>query len=199
MKPWDQFLPDILPHCPGCPDLVAEEEARNAAEEFLTETKAWRQWIGGMVTVAGQTDYTPTLPTASRIVKLYEATLDGEPLDVEGSSAGERGTAYKATTDLASIILGPDAPLAGKALRVRLALSLTTAATGIDNTLFNAYRMAIADGAIARICRAVDKPYSNPAKADSHEGRFQQAISTARARAARGHSSDPKRVVSQFF
>lgn len=199
MKPWDQFLPDILPHCPGCPDLVAEEEARNAAEEFLTETKAWRQWIGGMVTVAGQTDYTPYLPAGARLVKLHEATLDGEPLDVEGIRAAERGGAYKATTDLIAIILGPDAPVAGKTLRVRLSLSLKSTATGLDDVMFDAYRMAIADGAIARICRAEGKPYSNPSKADAHEVRFQQAISTARARAARGHSSDPKRVVSQFF
>lgn len=199
MKPWDQFLPDILPHCPGCPDLVAEEEARNAAEVFLSESFAWRQWIGGMVTVAGQTDYTPYLPAGTRIIKLHKATLDGEPLDVMSVNHGERGGAYKANTDLTSIILGPDAPVAGKTLRVLLSLSLKTSATSLDDTVFDAYRLGIADGAIARICRAEGKPYSNPAKADSHEGRFQQAISTARARAARGHSSDPKRVVSQFF
>lgn len=199
MKPWDQFLPDILPHCPGCPDLAAEDAARDAAEAFFDETYTWRVWSGGMVTQAGINDYTPFLPTGSRIVKLHEATLDGTPLDIADTRGGETGSAYKASTDLAVVTVGPDAPAPNQTLRALLSLSLTKSATGLVDILFDSYRMAIANGAIARLCREVDKPYSNPAKAASHEAMFQADIERFRWRKSRANSSASRPVQGHYF
>jgi hypothetical protein len=199
MKPWDLFLPDVLPHCPGCPDLVAEDEIRNAAEAFFDETYTWRVWVSGIVTLTGVNDYAPYLPSGARIVKLHEATLDGLPLDVADTRGGETGSAYKASTDLDVITIGPDAPAPDQTLRVLLSLSLTTSATGLADVLFNSYRMAIANGAIARICRTADKPYTNPTKAATHEGLFREDIERYRWRKSRANSSAARPVQGHYF
>jgi hypothetical protein len=199
MKPWDLFLPDVLPHCPGCPDLAAEDEIRNSAERFLDETYAWQVWIGGMVTQAGVSVYSPVLPTGARIVKLHEATLDGDALEISPMQGGETGTTYKATTDMESITVGPDAPEAGKTIRVLLSLSITSASTSLADVLFNSYRLAIANGAIARLCRTADKPYSNPDKAAAHEGLFMSDVERYKWRKAQSNSSAMKHVRGHFF
>lgn len=199
MKPWDQFLSDVLPHCPGCPDLVAEDEIRNAAEQFLDETYTWKVWVGGMVTQEGVKDYSPYLPAGARIVKLHEATLDSQALDIAPMQGGETGTAYKASTDLEYITVGPDAPAADKTLRVLLSLSITSASTGLADVLFNSYRLAIANGAIARLCRTADKPYSNPSKASTHEDLFRSDMERHKWRKAQANSSAMQQVTGHYF
>jgi hypothetical protein len=199
MKPWDQFLPDILPHCQGCPDLAAEDEARNAAEEFFAKSFTWRVWIGGITTVADQTDYTPLLPTGTRMVKLHEATLAGEPLEINTTAAGETGSTYKASTDLSVITLGPDAPAADLTLGVRVSVTVKNTATGLADDLFDRFRLDIANGAIARLCSTSDRPYSSPDKAASFRGEFLAAIEDAKGSKEFGNSSARKRVAAHFF
>jgi len=200
MKPWDTFLPDVLPHCPGCPDLVAEDEIRNAAEEFLEKAFVWRYWTPAMLTALDQTSYTPLLPAGARIVKLHEATLNNLPMYIEGVRGGDTGAAYKASTpDLKTIQVGPDAPAADLALKARVSLSITKASTGLLDELYDAYSRQIAYGAVARICAHADKPYSNPTKSGTERERFLDAITNAKADKARGNSSQPMRVRGHFF
>jgi len=200
MKPWDTFLPDVLPHCPGCPDLVAEDEIRNAAEEFLERAFVWRYWTPAMVTAQDQTDYTPLLPTATRLVRLHEALLGTTPLDIDTIAGGETGTAYKACTpDLRAIRVGPDAPAADQTLKVLVSLTLTKASTGLPDELYDAYSRQIAYGAVARICAHANKPYTNPEKSGTERTRFLDAIDLARSDKARGNSSQPARVTGHFF
>lgn len=200
MKQWDQFLPLVLPHCPGCPDLVAEDEIRNAAEEFFEKSYAWRYVTPAMVTVAGQTDYTPILPTGARMVKLHEGTLDGEPLEIEGVALGETGAAYKLSLpDMSVIQIGPDAPAADRSIKAKVSLSVSKSATSLSNEMFDAYSSHIAWGAIARLCEHADKPYTNPEKSGTMLARFQDAISDARSKRTRNNSSQRMRVRGHFY
>lgn len=200
MKPWDQFLPLVLPHCPGCPDLVAEDEIRNAAEEFFEKSYVWRYVTPAMLTSAGQTDYTPILPTGARLVKLHEGTLDNERLDIEGVAMGETGAAYKLSLpDLKVIQIGPDSPAADRVLKARVSLSLTKSATSLSDELFDAYSAHIAWGAIAKLCEHADKPYTNPDKSATTRTRFLEAISDAKSLRVRNHSSQPQRVRGHFY
>jgi hypothetical protein len=198
MKTWDQFLPDILPHCSAAPSMVAEDQARNAAETFLTDSRAWRVWLS-ITTDDTKTEYTPALPTGTQMVKLHAAKLDGVPMDLEPTTPGETGAAWKVWTDLTTITAGPAAPGAGKTLAVQVSLTVTPDSVGLDDAMFNRYRQGIAHGAIAMVCAASDKPYSNPAKAGEYEGKFRAVIDKARAEKARGNSSAPVRVTGHFF
>lgn len=196
MKPWDQLLPLVLPFAPGCPDLIAEEEIRNAAEEFFDRSKAWRVWTADQDTIANQADYLPTLPANTRLVKLIAAKLDGLDLGIDDSegdvSTGLPLAAY--TYDMANVTLWPAPTSAGQKLKVNLALTITSAATGLDDNLFNAYRLQIADGAIARLAAHEDKPYSNPGKAGMHGGKFNESIDKAKTARTYGNSTQRKRV-----
>lgn len=200
MKPWDAFLPSVLPYCPGCPDMVAEDEVRNAAEEFLAETHAWRFWTTPVDTVANQKEYTLVLPEHSRAVKLHEVLLNGEPLAIDIVRAGDQHYHVKASMPTFGVLtLGPDAPGEDLPLSAHVSLSLKTTATGLPDELFDAYRMAIAEGAIARLCMAVDKPYTNPARAAASRSRFDAVMASARFNRTRGNSSAPQRVRGHFF
>lgn len=200
MKPWDQFLPLVLPHCPGCPDLVAEDEIRNAAEEFFEKSYAWRYVTPAMVTSLGQTDYTPLLPAGARMVKLHEGTLDNEPLSIEGVALGEVGAAYKLNLpDMKVIQIGPDAPAPDRILKAKVSLSLTKAATSLNDELFDAYSAHIAWGAISKLCEHADKPYTNPEKSGTMLARFQDCIADARSKRTRNNSSQPMRVRGHFY
>lgn len=200
MKPWDTFLPLVLPHCPGCPDLVAEDEIRNAAEEFLAKSFTWRYTTPSMVTAEGQADYTPILPAGTRMVKLHEAVLDAEPLCIEGNVLGETGAAYKISLpDLSTLRIGPTAPAADRILKAVVSLSLTKSATGLNDEIYDGFSAHIAWGAISRLCEHADKPYTNPAKAGEMTVRFNDAIADARSKRSRNHSSQPMRVRGHFY
>ncbi len=201
MKPWDQFLPLVLPFVPGCPDLVAEEEVRNAAEEFFDRSKAWRIWTAEQDTVVNQSDYAPTIPSNTRLVKLIAAKLDGLDLDIDDShgdmTAGLPLAAY--TYDLVNITLWPTPASAGQKLKVNLAMTITSAATGLDDNLFNSFRLQIAEGAIARLAAHADKPYSNAGVAGLHAGKFSDCIEKAKTARSYGNSTQRKRVTSHFM
>lgn len=200
MKPWDQFLPLVLPHCPGCPDLVAEDEIRNAAEEFLEKSYTWRYTTPSMLTSEGQTDYTPILPSGSRMVKLHQGLLDTEPLWIEGTDLGETGAAYKLSLpSMSALVIGPTAPAADRILKAVVSLSLTKAATGLNDEVYDAYSAHIAWGAIAKLCEHADKPYTNPEKSGTMLARFQDCIADARSKRTRNNSSQPMRVRGHFY
>ncbi|MGC3944599.1 MAG: hypothetical protein QM762_08780 [Chryseolinea sp.] len=201
MKYWEDFLPDVLPQCPGCPDIVAEAEIRNAAEEFLAESRAWRYWVLGVVAEDGISEYQLLLPVNTRAVKLHEATLNGEPLKIQPIYAGETACAYKATMadTMGWVKVGPTAPAADLLMNFRVSLAPTSASTGIADDLFDTYRLGIAHGAVARLCDMTDKPYSNPGKAVDKRTQFEAAISTARAEKAKGNSSYKPRTTAVYF
>lgn len=200
MKPWDQFLPLVLPHCPGCPDLVAEDEIRNAAEEFFEKSYAWRYITPAMSATDGQTDFTPILPTATRMVKLHDGTLDGEPLYVEGSALGEVGAPYKLSLPAMNYIrLGPNGAAEDSILKATVSLTITKSAASLLDELFDSYSAHIAWGAIAKLCEHADKPYTNPEKSGTMLARFQDCIADARSKRTRNHSSQPMRVRGHFY
>lgn len=196
MKPWDSFLPLVLPYCPGCTDLVAEDEIRNAAEDFFARSHAWRYDTAEINTVAGQASYTPTLPAGARIVRVYGGSLDSQTLGL-AESDGYRFTI--GTNDAVTVSLSPAPGADGMKLIVYAALTVSESAVSLPDELYNLHRLAVADGAIARLCDRPDAPYSNPTLALQRWGRFEAAIRTARADKSRGHTAAPKRVVAQFM
>lgn len=200
MKTWDLFLPLVLPQCPGCSDLVAEEEIRNAAEDFLARAFVWRVWTGDVDTVDGQGEYAPPLPTASRMVKLHGAKLNGVVLSIEDDACGETGFPRQVyTPDLKLIGLEPVPRSAGMKLKVNLSLTITSSATGLADELFDAYRLWIAEGAVSRLASHEDRAYSSPSRSAESGARFETAIIEARSAKNRGNSGQRKRVVSQFM
>jgi hypothetical protein len=201
MKLWSDFLPLVLPSCPGCPDLVAEDEIRNAAEQFLAESKAWRYWVLGVVGDSTAVDYQLMLPLNTRAVKLHQATLDTEALKIQPTYAGEYGAPYKVamTETIGWVRIGPEAPADGQIMTFEVSLSITSDATGINSDLFDTYRMGIALGAIARICDTKGKPYSDPQMAMEKRAEFGAAISKARGDRAKGNSSYTPRATAALF
>jgi len=197
MKPWDQVLPLVLPHCPGCSDLIAESEVRNAAEDFLARSFTWRYTAGAIMSFAGEGFYTPVLPSNSRIVKLHAGTYNGASLAVEKTEATTGLPNSITTPDRVRLEVSPPPAEDNVKITADLSLSLKTSATGLPDELFDQYRQAIAHGAIQRLCLHVGKSYSNPGMAVARGAMFEEAIADEKSAKVKGNTSTRKRVVLQ--
>lgn len=205
MKTWDQFLRDVLPDVPGCPEPVAEHAIMRAAQEFCAGAMVWTVWLDNVTTRADATEYDIELEPASDLAQLMRATLDGRDIDI--TTAASLPSDWKTNTagistclhtqDRKTMILLP-AQAAGMILRVEAALKPADDAQGVEDHVFE-YVETIAMGAKARLMKQADKPYTNPTLALVHESDFKLAINRVGLKAMRGFSGAMPRGRAKTF
>ncbi|SDX73960.1 hypothetical protein [Roseicitreum antarcticum] len=71
-----QFLPYVMPHAPGAPDIVAEKYIRMAAIEFCERTRCWRHLIS--VDLTDQTTEAMIAPYYAAIHEIEYASFTSE-------------------------------------------------------------------------------------------------------------------------
>lgn len=54
MKLWRDWFPDLLPHVPGCPNVLAQHELLRAAQTFMQGTRVWQMRLDPLPIVANQ-------------------------------------------------------------------------------------------------------------------------------------------------
>ncbi len=196
MKTWDQFLKDVLPHVPGCPEPAAEHAILRAAQEFFGTARVWRAWLPEITTVADQTEYFLMLEAKTELVRLERATLDTRPLRVwteetlpcdwkvypQGADEGVF------TPDGRSLFLLPG-QLADKALAVEASMKPSNSAVGVEDRFFDRYAAQIATGAVAALKAHADKSYTDLTGAAVWRGTFESLMGTTDLQRARGISS----------
>lgn len=196
-KAWDQFLPDVLPHVPGCSDLAAEVAIQKAAAQFLDKSKAWRETV--QATTDTSAYVTPTLPSNARAVHLHHCLLDGDRLELASPIDAMGGLWFAHMRTPGIITLGPDLPGAGRTVSALLSLSINQAGASVPDWIFERFHEGIAHGAIHRLCLESGKPYSDGNKSVMHKGLFDEAVADAKAAADRQYASTVKRVVGHYF
>jgi hypothetical protein len=82
VKEWSSWFPDLLPHVPGCPQILAEHELRRAAQVLMRRTRAWRIDEAARPVVAGQATVS-VAPTSAELelVRVEAVWFDGKPLE----------------------------------------------------------------------------------------------------------------------
>lgn len=205
----DSFLPDILPHVSGCPNIIAQHALRNAVIRFCEESLIWRESLPAMAVVNGQSEYPLSTPEGTRIVRVLAVTYDGAPLaavsgdalDSESPDWRTNGTdrGYIAEDpELLRLTFAPGTDIAA-GLVVRVALKPTRAATEYPDTLYEEWAPAIAAGALAALMLQVNTAWTNPAAAAVYAGAFQDGVTRATRRAHTGFARPVMRTKPVFY
>lgn len=189
------FLPYVLPHVPGCPTLAIRKEVTNAAIRFCELTEIWNEFAAAVNIVASTHTYTIPTPDNAQVDAVDEVWVNGAfvlpanrnelKLIYPNWNTASGATALYHTQinpDELRIIPIPTGNITN-GLVVRATYKPIPDATTLPAILHTNYAEAIAAGAIAKICEAPGKSWSNPEKAKECMARFLAEIESAAVRA----------------
>lgn len=206
MKAWDQFLRDLLPLAPGCPEPVAEHALLRAAQQFLRGTRLWTIALQPTLTIPNVVEYDIELEMNTELVRLETATLDGRPIDVttEGTVRPDWRDWPTSmmpcvfTEDQKTLIVLPRSDQA-HTVAIKASLAPSNSAVGVEDFIYDQHVLKIAKGAAGMVLQQAGKPYTNPAQGMLLEKQFQNDINATALRRWRGFSSAlPRRRLQNF-
>lgn len=209
-KFWTDWYDEVLPDVPGCSQKVAKNAIRNAAIEFCERTLAWKVDLDPLNAVANQAAYPFEPPANTRVVRLLNVWYNGKrltpktPADLDDlyanwpSAIGTPLYYTQLSPDEVILVPMPNAALAN-GIAQKVALKPTRASTGLEEYLYEKYLEEIAAGAKARLMLMQKKPWSNTAMGAANQALFEDAIASARYRAAKGYGAAPIRVRARFL
>lgn len=201
MQAWSTWFPDLLPHVPGCPQILAEHELRRAAQVLMRRTRAWRIDEAARPVVAGQA-MVSVAPTSAELelVRVEAVWFDGKPLTPVTAEVMDAGCAddWRAHTGSPSrflqwvpgeIRLYP-VPIADAVTGVTLRLSVapSESSTGLPDDLAIRFRDEIHVGAKSRLMLYPGRPWTNPDLGAVYGQAFDSLVGTATAAAARSYA-----------
>ena len=194
----DELFPFVAPEAKACPEQTMRHHIRQALIRFCDQSLAWQANLTPITTTAIADEYAMPFPAEAALVKILEAGLDDEPLDVSanGTAPGRKG--YVWTEDLAAIIIAPQ-PQAGRKLKLMVALRPTQAAAGISSMLFERYAAVIAKGALSTLMDMANVSWSDPMKAAIKKTEFDNECAGVAARVSKGYGRSARRVRPFYF
>lgn len=192
------FFPMVLSSAPACPDPTAEQWIRQAAIEFCTRTRVWRE------TDEFEADGHPievvAVPANAALHEIEAAWFNGHEL--EAARYKTVGTLSGGTPRYLTQI-GPDrfnlTPPEAGTFRVNMFLKPSREADELPDFLLEHYEQTIADGALARILSLPEQGWTNPQLAAAHRQSFDADVNRLSASNIRGQQRAPVRSRSQFF
>lgn len=193
---WSDWFKDLLPHVPGCPNILAAHELRRAAQAFLDQTRAWQVTQAAATVTAGQTIETISVAGAD-LVRVEKAWYDGKPMDIKTTEDMDASYAddWQIHTGTPSCLLQLTPGVlqfypiptvdATTGLKLRVSLKPNETATGVPHDLAMKYRSEILAGAKARLMLYPGKPWTNGDLAVISGGAFDAGVGKANLAAAR--------------
>lgn len=201
MQAWSTWFPDLLPHVPGCPQILAEHELRRAAQVLMRRTRAWRIDEAARPVVAGQATVS-VAPTSAELelVRVEAVWFDGKPLEPVTDDVMDAlySHDWRSDTGTPSRFLQwvpgeirlyplPDAN-AVTGVTLRLSVAPSESSTGLPDDLAIRFRDEIHVGAKARLMLYPGRPWTNPDLGAVYGQAFDSLVGTATAAAARSYS-----------
>jgi hypothetical protein len=202
---FEDFLPDVMPYVPGCPEVVAVSAIRNAAIEFCMKSLWLVNNPATLVSVANQAAYAPVLPTDTELAAVDQVTYNASQLNPVGEvdvtylfqSPGV--PQYFTQIDPVNVQLLPMPQSAGVTIRMVVALTPTKTATTCDSNMFERWGEGIGYGARARLHAIPGQPFSSPDESMRCRQMFSTAIGGARIERNRGFTRTVLRVRPPTF
>jgi hypothetical protein len=193
---WSDWFKDLLPHVPGCPNILAAHELLRAAQALLVQSRAWQVTQTEVPIDAAQAMETIAVAGA-QLVRIEKAWYDGirmdirttEELDAQFSDdwqihTGTPKALLQITPGVVQFYPIPDVA-ATTGLKLRVSLKPSDTATGLPHDIAIKYREPILAGAKARLMVYPNKPWSNDKLAMFNAGIFDNGVGTATIEAAR--------------
>lgn len=191
---WSEYLFEVMPETPDCPDAIAINAVRNAAIEFAEFTSAWREWLTVNV-VASQPNYTLT-PTTGKVVIGLQAYykessipfLDLEQMRYQGDWPEDTGDQPKGVmmTTPGTLLVYPvmDENLPDPIEVLCSIKPARTDASGPDH-FYEDWIEVIAHGAKYRLLSMEGRPWYNGNGAIDSRNKFRSGMREARIRYSR--------------
>lgn len=194
----EALFPWVMPQVKACPDQTALHHIREALRSFCTKTLVWQVPLS-IVTTTTDDDFLMPLPAGTSLVKILRAGLDDdEGLDIMSpDTADARSWSTKGrvwTVDRKRVLLAPRQAVAGKVLKLRVAVKPAQAAMVIDDQLFEDFAATIADGALATLLDMSDVTWANPAKAAMKADKFKAECGKTALRVSKGFGRSARSV-----
>lgn len=198
MALWSAAYSELRPDVPGCAEPSMDQALRQAATEFFRRTRAWRVWLTPIEILAAERSYTIPRPTGALVVRLEQATVDGQPTGIhlfnafdadpalapDLVSAGVASPDRVTVTTLTQLAVGAD-------LQLQASLTCSRAATSIPDELMEQHIDALVAGARGRLMKKAGKAYTNLELAAAALAEFEAAIG---AQAYSTHTGDTGQV-----
>jgi hypothetical protein len=203
VRTWDRYLPDVLPEVIGCPNPTATRHLLRAAQRFCEETGCWRVDLDPVLT---SPDMQFDIPSGARIARLWDASVDGRPIDIDTQNgtrladrkAGLTGCDRLLTSDRVNFTILPT-PADGLEVIVAVSLMPTDDAAGIPDEVGDEYSAVIAKGALSTLLAMNNVAWQNIGRAGDFAREFGNAIDTTAIRVARSYSSTRPRARVRTF
>ena len=206
------FLPLILPHCPECPDFVAETQARLAAIEFCERSRAWRH-LTTVPLVASEGVL--VAPEAAAIHEIEYARFNGRkltPVQFSTISTIAQGVPeYVTQVSPGAVTVSPFIepgdlevslflkPMASSEFGTLADDPLADRFNVVPDFLVSVHGGAIALGALARILSIPRQPWTVYINALKYEARFNEKLGASFRANMRGQQRAPVRTSSRWF
>lgn len=208
MTPVDKWLPDVLPHVPGCPDLVAQRHVVKAATRFCEATRLWRGQEQFRAR-DGLHTYELDAPTDAVVHCIEWMTFNGErvtPASLSELMARYPGVMMGAgtpgqpdifsQTEMDTVVL---APVTTGVVVYGTVLAPTPAAETLPDFLYRHYFDAIAAGAVGYLKAMTGVAWSDPNGASLQYQIFNAAMTRGKTTASKGQQGARSRAKASFF
>jgi hypothetical protein len=194
----EALFPWVMPQVKACPEQTALHHIREALRVFCTKTLAWQANLS-ITTTTTDDDFLMPLPVDTSLVKLLRAGLDeDEALDIMSpDTADARSWSTKGrvwTVDRKRVLLAPRQAVAGKVLKLRVAVKPTRTSLVIDDQLLEDFAAVIADGALSTLLDMSDVTWANPGKAAMKADKFQAECGKTALRVSKGFGRSARSV-----
>jgi hypothetical protein len=197
MKTFDQFYPDLLPQVPGCPEPVADQALKRAAQRFCELTFAWRAKLDELQTSPGTDEYDLPLDRNTELVRIESAKLDGQDIAVATQNDVSRHRPYVGCYDGKTLIVNP-VPTAENTIVLLCSLKPGNGALGVEDFLYDRHCALIANGAAALLKRLPMKTYSS-ADGPMQWVDFESRCASIKLQLWRGNARNTPRAEPSWF
>jgi hypothetical protein len=203
---YTDFLPEVMPYVPDCPEAVAVNAIRSATIEFCRKSLWLIYTHDPITTVAGSGEYELDLPEDTELAMILAASYGTLPLKPVGSAEvatimkpllGQ--TRYYTQIDSYNVELIAVPQDSGIQLQMLLAITPTRASMACDDALAERWAERIGYGARARLYEIPGQTFSNPDMAMKYASRFHTGIGEAIVERNRGLTRATLRVVPPRF
>jgi len=194
----------VLPDVPGCPEPVIESSLQRAAVRFFRDSWVWREVLPGITLVSGQSTYTPSVPTDSRLERVLRAQYGNIPLDhaphedliLTNDTGAPVAIAMDYSNDLVLYPTPDDS--ANKGVTVYGHLVPLRDATTVPDRLGEEWEDALVAYAKTDILDTPQKPWTDPRAAQYQRQLYQRELARAKVEAIGGHGAN-RQVKHQRF
>jgi hypothetical protein len=189
-KTWDDFLPLITPHLPGCPNASIKTYLALTARDFFTKTYLWQDDIDAIYLAVNQVEY--DLDAEAEVEDVLAVVLDKQQLDrtefrlIPFERRDEIGPPRMYWIHSDRTIRVFPTPDKRAVMKVSAVLKPARDATGVEDWIYATWADVLVNGTVAQLAIMPGKEWSDMNLASMHKILYEQAITKTRIRDSRG-------------